>query len=279
MTTSATTTDLIKASWASLTGTDRKVARALLSCYPVAGLQTLAELAEQAGVSAPSIIRFVKKLGFKGYPAYQKDLHAEIGRMLAAPASGDSAPEHWHLPERVHAQRTALASAIERTFSLLQEAELVGAARLLADPARRLSIAGGRDSYPLAHVLHRRLRTMRPNCELLSSDPLERSERLIEAGRRDVIVVVDGMPFDPDLAAFARLASERGAQIVLFTDDELSAVAEVASFVFIAAAAGQYLSGGAVMVCVIDVVLDEIQRVLGKAAGERLRRLQEVRIG
>ncbi len=278
MATRTTTTDLIKTTWPSMTTTDRKVARILLSHYPVAGLQTLAGLSQQAGISAPSIIRCVKKLGFAGYPEYQKVLHAEIGEMLAERSPEESVSENWHLPERVRKQYAELGCAIQLTFSLLQEAEFLGAARLLADHSKRVSVVGGIVSAALAEVLHRRLMTMRPNCELLSADPLRRSERLIDVSKRDVIIVFDLQPYDSDLAAFARLAGERGAQLVVFTDNDLSSITEAARFVFVAAASAAALTANTTAVCLIEVLLAEIQRVIGEPADERLRQLQEARI-
>lgn len=272
-----TTTDLMKVKWKSMTVTDRKVARVLMSAYPVAGLQTLAELSERASVSAPSIIRFVKKLGFEGYPEYQKALHAEIGEIHAERIPDKPADGNWHLPDHVRKQCAELGSAIEQTFVLLQEAELIGAARLLADPSQRLFIVGGRISISLAQLLYRRLMAMRPNCELMSGDPLERAERLIDVGKRDAIIVFDLNPYDPDLVAFARLADERGAQVVVFTDNDLSSATEFARFVFVAAASTQAMTGNTATVCLIEVLLVEIQRLIGKPATERLRQLQEVR--
>jgi len=254
-----TTTDMIKTTWPSMTATDRKIARVLLSHHPVVGLQTLAKVSEQAGISAPSIIRCVKKLGFAGYPEYQKALRAEIGDMLAERTPKESVSDNWHLPERV------------RT-------ELVGAARFLADRSKRVSVVGGIVSASLAELLHRRLMTMRPNCELLSADPLRRSERLIDVSKRNVIIVFDLQPYDSDLVAFARLASERGAQLVVFTDNDLSSITEVARFVFVAAANAQALTANTTAVCLIEVLLAEIQRVIGEPADERLRRLEEARI-
>jgi len=260
-----------------MTVTDRKVARVLLSSYPVAGLQTLAQLSERASVSAPSIIRLVKKLGFEGYPEYQKALHAEIREIHAERVPGKPADGNWHLPDHVRKQCAELGSAIERTFAQLQETELIGAAHLLADPSQRLSIVGGRISISLAQLLYRRLMTMRPNCELLSSDPLERSGRLIDVGKRDAIIIFDLQPYDSDLVAFARLANERGAQVVVFTDNDLSSVTESARFVVVAAARVQAMTGNTATVCLIEVLLIEIQRLIGKPASERLRQLQEVR--
>ena len=273
-----TTTDMIKTTWPSMTATERKIARVLLSHHPVAGLQTLAKVAVQAGISAPSIIRCLKKLGFAGYPEYQRALRAELGDMLAERNPEDSVSDNWHLPERVRQQYAELGGAIQQTFSLLQEAELVGAARLLADHSKRVSVVGGIVSASLAEVLHRRLMTMRPNCELLSADPLRRSERLIDVSKRDVIIVFDLQPYDSDLAAFARLASERGAQLVVFTDKDLSSITEAARFVFVAAASARALTANTTAVCLIEVLLAEIQRVIGEPADERLRQLQEARI-
>ena len=261
-----------------MTATDRKVARFLLAHHPVAGLQTLAEISERAGISAPSIMRCVKKLGFVGYPEYQKALHAEIGDMLAKRAPRKPVIENWHLPERVHAQYTDLCSAMQQTFAMLQEAELTGAARLLADHGKRVSVVGGVVAASLADVLHRRLITMRPNCELLSADPLRRSERLIDVRKRDVIVVFDLQPYDPNLAAFTRLACERGAQLVVFTDNNMSSITEAARFVFIASASTRALAANTTAVCLIEVLLAEIQRLIGKPADERLRQLREARI-
>lgn len=273
-----TTADLIKANWSSMTATDRKIARVLLAHHPLVGLQTLAEVSEKADVSAPSIIRFVKKLGFAGYPDYQKSLFAEIGDMLAERKPAEPASANWHLPERVRQQYGELGDAIQQTFSLLHEAELVGAARLVADRAKRVSVVGSIVSAPLAEVLHRRVMTLRPNCALLSADPLRRSERLIDVSKRDAIIVFDLNPYDTDLAAFARLANERGAQLVVFTDNDMSSIAEAARYVFVAVARGQALTASTTTVCLIEVFLAEVQRIIGEPADERLRQLHEVRI-
>jgi len=273
-----TTADLIKAAWSTMTATDRKVARILLSHYPMVGLQTLAEVSEKADVSAPSVIRCIKKLGFGGYPDYQKTLHAEISDLLAGRDSAEPVTANWHLPDRVQKQFDELNNATQHTFSLLHEAELVGAARLIADRGKRVSVVGGVVSTPLAEVLHQRLMTLRPNCDLLSADPLKRSERLIDVNKRDVIIAFDLQPYDTDLAAFARLASERGAQLVMFTDNDMSSITEGARFAFVAAARGVALTANTMAVCLTEVLMSEVQRIIGEPADERMRQLHEARI-
>ena len=273
-----TTADLIKAAWSTMTATDRKVARVLLSHYPTVGLRTLAEVSEMADVSAPSVIRCVKKLGFGGYPVYQRALHAEIADLLADRQPAEPVSVNWHLPDRVRNQCDELSDAIRHTFSLLHEAELVGAARLIADHGKRVSVVGGVASMPLVGALHQRLMTLRPNCALMSADPLKRSERLIDVNRRDVIIAFDLQPYDTDLAAFARLARERGAQLVVFTDHDMSSITEAACFVLVAAARGLALIANTMAVCLTEVLLAEVQRIIGEPAEEQLRYLHEARI-
>ena len=58
--------DQIEKNSGTLTQSERKLASALLSDYPYAGLVTIQELAERAEVSPPSISRFVTKIGLSG---------------------------------------------------------------------------------------------------------------------------------------------------------------------------------------------------------------------
>ena len=77
--------EVVRASLDTSSSVDRKVARALLANYPIAGLETVAELAERANVSPSSVVRFVGRLGFSGYPAFQKRLMREVHEQLGSP--------------------------------------------------------------------------------------------------------------------------------------------------------------------------------------------------
>ena len=75
-----------------LTARERKAAQMLLSNYPTTGLAPVAEFAERAQVSAPTVLRFVAKLGFQGYPDFQRQLREELEAQLASPLA-KPAPE------------------------------------------------------------------------------------------------------------------------------------------------------------------------------------------
>src|SRR5947208_10075673 len=74
----ATLADRVVASMASLSDAERRAARALLARYPTTGMETVALFADRARVSGPTILRFVAKLGFAGYPEFRRALREEM---------------------------------------------------------------------------------------------------------------------------------------------------------------------------------------------------------
>ena len=79
--------DLITDGGLELTPSERKVIRALLDQYPRNGLGPMSRLAEHAGVSDPTIVRLVKKLGFSGYADFQDALLSEMDHRLRSPSA------------------------------------------------------------------------------------------------------------------------------------------------------------------------------------------------
>ena len=57
----------------------------LLERVRALGLQTVAEFSARAGVSAPTILRFVSRIGFQGYPEFQATLKEELAARLQSP--------------------------------------------------------------------------------------------------------------------------------------------------------------------------------------------------
>src|SRR5258708_6974722 len=77
--------ELVRQRQTSLSTAERKLARVLLASYPIAGLESVARFAERAGVSPPTVTRFITKLGFRGYPEFQELLRQEVQARLSSP--------------------------------------------------------------------------------------------------------------------------------------------------------------------------------------------------
>ncbi len=266
--------ELFRSRWDEFTRTDRKVARVILANYPAAGLETLARLSDRASVSAPSILRCIKKLGFDGYPDFQRALHAELHEKIRN--SADRSPievegSAAHLPDDVQERAHECFFNIAETFELLQAPELHAIASLLADKSITLTMIGGHATGALARLLYYRLLPARGNCSVLGRDPLERSERLISINHRDAILIFDHPPYDGAIASFASLAKERRARIVLFTDTQMSPIAEFADAVLCASGGGSDEFSIVSTACLIEFVAAEVLQKVGGPAMDRRR--------
>jgi len=208
-----------------LTHAERKVARALMADYPVGGLDPVAKLAAAAGVSPPTVVRLVAKLGFGGYAEFQQSLKSEVSVRLSSPlqmhAERPGTASEGALPR---AERL-LCDGIRSSFARLPPGEFEQAARLLGDPRRSVTLIGGRFSTMLAEYLAAHLRILRSRVQVLPAAGPDRVSSMLDVGRRDVLVAFDYRRYQHDTVRLAMTAKDQGATLVAFTDPYLSPLA------------------------------------------------------
>lgn len=273
--------ELVHRSMGDLTHAERKVARVLLAAYPIAGLERVAELAERAQVSGPTVMRFVAKLGFEGYPAFQRALREEVqGRISSPLLLYGRGPDETDDKGVLDSSLRAFVGTLESTLLSLPPAEFEAAVELLADRRRRVVCTGGRFSQVLAFYLHAHLRMLRPGTRFVGPGPTPREEELIDIGGRDVVAVFDYRRYQKDTIEFARRAADRGAAVVLFTDHWLSPIADVARHVLPAGveAASPFdsLVGG---VALVEAVVAALVVRTGATGRRRIEDLERLRAG
>ncbi|MEX0343611.1 MAG: MurR/RpiR family transcriptional regulator [Rhizobiaceae bacterium] len=212
----------------SFTAAERKVASALLSDYPFAGLETIHRLADKTHVSAPSITRFVQKLGCNGYQEFQRRLIGELkeGQQSPIDLQERSAPIGSGFL-RKSIERTCLVQ--RRVCDSVTEDQFTRVSNMLSDPRRNIFHIGGRMSDPLAQYLSRHHRQIRHHICHLPPDTELWPEYLMRMKSRDVFFIVDFRRYEQRLATLARQATqERDVTIILITDKWLSPVSEYA---------------------------------------------------
>ncbi|GAA4210889.1 MurR/RpiR family transcriptional regulator [Streptosporangium oxazolinicum] len=232
----ARVSDVIRERLGECSPAERKVARALLAAYPSAGLETVARLADRAGVSAPTVLRFVGRLGFGGFPEFHDTLRAELNERDASPIALYERTEYGSRPPTGAATllRQAgliLQQSVAQTFATVPPDDFQAAIDLLADPGRRVLVLGGRFTRLIGRYLALHLVQMRDDVHPLSELSVERAATLARLGRKDVVVVFDYRRYEPDTLTVARHARDQGARVILFTDPWLSPIASLADVV------------------------------------------------
>ncbi|MBF4459169.1 MULTISPECIES: MurR/RpiR family transcriptional regulator [unclassified Pseudoclavibacter] len=224
--------ELIRDALDRFSASERKVARTLLANYPIAGLERMAELAKRANVSPPTVVRFISRLGFSGYPAFQRRLAREVHEHLGSPLEQyDRADRRVESSQFLGYAANLYNQGINESFAELPESEFYRAVSLLADPRRRVHLMGGRFSWILAKYLCSHLQMIRPGVEVVPDDEIGRLGLVNDSSRTDVIVVFDYRRYDIETVRFAQRLADRGAEVVLLTDRWLSPVADLARVV------------------------------------------------
>jgi DNA-binding MurR/RpiR family transcriptional regulator len=267
--------ELIRRDVAAFTPSERRATQRLLADYPVAGLDTVARFGEAAGVSGPTVLRMIAKLGFRSYGAFQDALREELAARLETPLSkgGDLSGDN-------HLTRFAEASIanIRQTVANVAKGEFDAMVRLLADRGRPVHVVGGRFTDSMADYFVSHLRVLRPRVRRITGGPMNWLDQLLDIGKRDVVVIFDIRRYSDDLARLADKSARRGATVVLFTDQWLSPASRHARHVLpahiVAPSVWDSASG---LLLLVEALLAALATEFGPVVRDRLTAVERMR--
>ena len=230
---SQTIAERLQTAFDTLTRAERQLADTLLQNYPVTGLASITHLAKAAKVSTPTVVRMVQKLGFSGFPDFQSSLRNELEARISDPISKrDSwvrtAPE-GHILNRF---TDAVIGNIRQSLTQIDVETFERACTLLADPDRRIFVAGGRITHALAEYLFLHMQVLRADVTHVHAMSSTWAHDLLDLRAGDVVVIFDVRRYENSTLKLAELGRDKGARIVLFTDQWRSPVHEYADCTF-----------------------------------------------
>jgi DNA-binding MurR/RpiR family transcriptional regulator len=258
-----------------LTQNERRAAHRLLADYPVAGLETVARFGEAAGVSPPTVLRMIAKLGFTSYGAFQDELRAELAARRETPLTKGTA---FTADDPLGRFAAATIANIQATVANLPREEFDVAVRLLSDTRNAVFVLGGRFTDAVADYFAAHLRVVRPDVRRLTGQHSQWADQLLDIGRRDVVMLFDIRRYSDDLLGFAEGASAQGATIVLLTDQWLSPISKLARHVLPAhVTVPSVWDSAAGPLLLAEALLSAVTANLGEVARDRLTAIEAMR--
>jgi DNA-binding MurR/RpiR family transcriptional regulator len=266
-------TERVRRSLGELSRAERKVARALLSGPPTIGLESVSQLAARADVSGPTVSRFVARLGYDNYAAFQQSLRDDLSERVLSPVE----VYRSHVLDSDHTTLSRaggmLADAVTGTLAQLSPPDFERAVALLADERHRAIVIGGWTSHLLAALLTSLVRPFRSGVHHVPSLAAERAAALADLSRGDTVVLFDFRRYELDTFEFARLARERGGRLVLITDPWLSPIADLADAVLPAQVDGPSpFESLTPTVALVETLVTDVAHRLGPVGTARLDR-------
>jgi DNA-binding MurR/RpiR family transcriptional regulator len=204
-------------------------------------LDTVARLAQSAGVQPSAMVRFAQSLGYDGFSAMQ-----QVFRTRLVERSNHS-PGLRNYRERIEAFRAGQArsgpggvlaqfvadgiASLEQLHEHVSTEELAAAVKLLAQ-ARTIFVLGHRRSFPVAYYLAYALTQLELPTQLLDSvgGMLRDPAQLI--GAKDALIVVSFKNYTAEVLEVAQQCHERKVPVIAITDNALSPLARFSRVCF-----------------------------------------------
>jgi DNA-binding MurR/RpiR family transcriptional regulator len=195
--------------------------------------QNARALAESAGVSAPTVVRFVKRIGYKGFPSFRRHLQdsarEELGTRRNLSPVGKPRKGRG-LIEQVIEQE---ASAIRDSLKLVREEDFQLAVSRICR-ADTVYLLAGKTSFASAYILYYRLSKLGIDCKLINPGGLTVFGELAPISAKDLLLVIGFQRIPSDVHLSVREAKRKKATILAITDppaSPISVLADVALFV------------------------------------------------
>ncbi len=257
---------------------EKRAAQTLIANYPLIGLKTVADFSHQAGVSSPTILRFIARLGFHNYAEFQSALQDELAAQLQSPLTRTTQPS----PARGRTAQTVDATLenIRGTFQHVSDRQIRDIVALLSNRRCGIHLVGGRFTDPIARYMAAHLTIVRSNVSHLAGQESNWRDRLIDMGKRDVLVVFDIRRYQDSLLRFAEMAAKRGIHIVLVTDQWLSPIARFSRHVIAGrTAVPSAWDSSAALFVIAEILIGELTRALETESRGRIREMEALRGG
>ncbi|WP_420405672.1 MurR/RpiR family transcriptional regulator [Nisaea sp.] len=273
-----TVAERIRRRFESLTRAERQLTNVILENYPVSGLGTITTLAETAEVSTPTAARMARKLGFGGFPEMQAALRSELEATLSNPISkhdswAANAPD-THILNRF---ADAVTDNLRQTLQQLDLEDFNAVVDLLNDPERNIYVVGGRISRSMADYFFTHMQVIRDGVTLISPNSNTWPHYVLNMKEGDVLVAFDIRRYEHDTQRLAEMAKERGARLVLFTDQWGSPAAKHASHSFRARIeAPSAWDSSAVILFIIEALIAAVQTERWEETRDRMRALEQL---
>jgi DNA-binding MurR/RpiR family transcriptional regulator len=245
---------LLRERYEGFTVAERMIAGWLLDNMASIPFETGASIGQRVGVSAMTVGRFFKSLGYASLSALKDDLRGGAG----------DAP--WLLPAAVgtdpDARMRAETGAIADVYRLAQSPEWAAVVRLLVD-ARTIHVAGFQSERGLAAGFAHLLGYVRPDVRSLDAGSGLYAE-VLDASPDDVIVLVDIRRYSRHFRLLAERAVAAGLTVVVVTDPYCPWVRDLTPHILSAEVAlGHFWDMNTALASLLNLLVDDVVRAIG----------------
>ena len=255
----------------------KKIANAVLNEYDKITYMTATKLAKMVGVSESTVVRFANELGFEGYAEFRSAIQ-ELVRTKLTPnqriavtkqriGRGDILENV--MESDINKIRYTLERINKDTFNRAVECIL---------SAKRIYVIGARSAEALAMFLEYNLSLIFDNVKFVKpNSTAELFEQMLSIGEDDVLIAFSFPRYSSKMVSAVKYAKQNNANVVVFTDSEISPIAEFASCLITAQSdMASFMDSLVAPISIINAIIVEITRRKEKEITARFDKLEKL---
>lgn len=269
----------------TLTRTEATIAEYILEHLNTIGLQTSTALACDMGVSDTSIIRFIRKLGFKGYSEFRAEMAKRMAKQYdESQQTALLLPSEKYARTKNRLNKESLIRDVsnytldnlEKSFSKLDNDTVDEVVNILLNSKKKY-IAGFRGTASCAQYMSNRLVLLLPNIIPILHADASAVESVIDIGEGDCLFLYSFSRYSEINYHLIDIAHKNSAKIILMTDCYTSPLASKADIVIIAKVDGLGFTNSYVApMSISEVILLAVSSRSDSVCGQRIRALDEI---
>lgn len=252
----------IKSAYSSLTKSEQKVASYILENMSQIAYISVTDVSERCGVGEATIFRFAKKIGYRGYHDFKRDIIDIIENQ-------DNKPKKEINNKTYDSMKTML----EHTIALHDEETLLNVANAIKN-ANNIYIFGMGLSNLSAKAAETRLSFMGYNTFAFSDKHIE----LVKANlitEKDVVIGLSVSGSTIDTVKHLEIAKRNKAKIISITNHKPSKIADLSDYVLLTASKDVLAQGTSLITQTSQlIVLEEICEKLEELDTEYINKVR-----
>ncbi len=267
----------IKSIYPTLSKGQKKIANAILNNYDKTAYLTAAKLGQLVGVSESTVVRFADELGFEGYSQFQHAVQELVRTKLTPNQRIEVTKQRIGRGDVIDSVMESDINKIKYTYERLDRKVFSAAVDAILS-AKTIYITGARSSEPLARLLSYNLSLIFDNVRLVvPTSSAEVFEQMYSVSEDDTVIAFSFPRYSTKMVKAVKYARQKDANVVVFTDSEISPLAEYAHCLLTAQSdMASYMDTLVAPMSIINAIIIEITRRREKEITARFDALEQL---
>ena len=267
----------IRNTYSTLSKGQKKIANAILNDYDKAAYLTAAKLGEMVSVSESTVVRFANELGFEGYSEFQHAVQELVRTKLTPNQRIEVTKQRIGRGDILENVMESDISKIRYTLEKLDRTVFSESVDAILK-AKRIYVAGARSTEPLAKILSYNLSLIFDNVKFINpTSSAEVFEQIFSIGEEDTVIAFSFPRYSSKMVNAVKYARKNSAKVVVFTDSEISPLAEYADYLITAQSdMASFMDSLVAPLSIINAIVVEITRRRERDITARFDKLEAI---